>query len=82
MTYLSDNVGSVDGPTVAELARAIHPSDPAGPPEGVNQGGPPDSVPAGPPDGVTPGGPPDSVPGGPPDGVNHGGPTTTVPVNP
>ena len=72
LTYLSETVGPVDGPTVAELARAIGGNDTPGPPEGVTQGGPPESV--------TPGGPPEDVPrGGPPDNVPRKSPPTTTP---
>src|SRR3990172_6186648 len=78
LTYLADNIGSVDGQAVAELAQAVH-GGPGGPPDGV-PGGPPDGVPGGPPDGV-PGGPPDGVPGGPPDGI-PGGPHEPSPPTP
>jgi len=58
LAYLAENVGAVDGPTVAEIARQI----------GSHPGGPPDDVPGGPP--VSPGGPPEEPPGeGPPDGT-------------
>jgi hypothetical protein len=50
LTYLSENIDAVDGPTVAELAKLIGP-DPGGPPEGLP--GPPEGVP----------GPPDDTPG-------------------
>ncbi len=54
LTYLSENVGSVDGATVADLARAVGGNDAPGPPEGVTPGGPPEGVP--------PGGPPENRP--------------------
>ncbi|HSM01311.1 MAG TPA: hypothetical protein VK960_02560 [Acidimicrobiia bacterium] len=66
LTYLSENLEAVDGPTVASLARLIA------------QQGPPDGVPVvDPPDPETP---PTGDPG-PPDGVPPGPPTTgtTVP---
>lgn len=81
LTYLSENIGEVDGRVVADLASHIGPpaDTPNGPPEDV-PGGPPDTNPGGgPPDG-TPGGPPDHAPGGPPDGTpgpNRTPPTTT-----
>ncbi len=56
LTYLSENVGSVDGATVAELARAVRGNDPAGPPEAVPPG-PPGAVVPGPPGAVIPGPP-------------------------
>ena len=56
LSYLAANVGSVDGPTVSELARAINGDHVPGPPEGVTPG-PPEGVTPGPPEGVTPGGP-------------------------
>lgn len=46
LTYLSENVGSVDGATVAELAQAVKVNDAGGPPEGVTPGGPPDNLPS------------------------------------
>ncbi len=75
LAYLRDNVGDIDGQTVADFARAI-----GGQPEEPPVGGPPEDVPAGPPD-STPGGgtPPDDPSGshGPPDSIPPT--TTTVP---
>lgn len=69
LTYLSENVGSVDGATVAELARAVRGNDPAGPPEAVPPG-PPEPLPPEPPEPTIPGppeaGPPGDVIPGPP----------------
>jgi len=45
LTYLSENAGSVDGATVAEMARAIRGNDTPGPPEGVTPGPPPGTTP-------------------------------------
>ena len=53
LTYLADHEGSVDGATVAEMARAIKGNDTPGPPEGVTPG-PPEGVTPGPPPGTTP----------------------------
>ncbi len=80
LTYLSENVGSVDGATVAELARAVGGNDAPGPPEGT-PGGPPEGVPpGGPPEGVSPGGPPEGVPpGGPPENRPPVTPPVTTP---
>jgi hypothetical protein len=84
LTYLSENVGQVDGQQVAELARQIAGTgEGTGPPDGVPpvEPGPPVSVPP-----VDPPGPPVSVPPvdtGPPSGVppdHPGGPPVTVPV--
>jgi len=72
LTYLSENVGSVDGPTVADLARSIRGNEPSGPPEGVTPG---------PPEGVTPG-PPGTVIPGPPEGVFPGPPGAVIPGPP
>jgi len=66
LTYLSANVGAVDGSAVAELAGNI---------KGGHGDGPPAEVPPAQPDGATPG-QPDGVPGGPPDGVTPGPPAT------
>ncbi len=71
LTYLSENVGAVDGATVADLARAVGGNDAPGPPEGT---------PGGPPEGVTPGGPPEGVPpGGPPENPPPVTPPVTTP---
>jgi len=53
LTYLSENAGTVDGATVAEMAGAIRGNDAPGPPEGVTPG-PPEGVSPGPPPGTTP----------------------------
>ncbi|MEK7252775.1 MAG: hypothetical protein AAB198_05970 [Actinomycetota bacterium] len=77
LTYLSESVGSVDGPTVAELARAINGQHGEDGEEGEDgdDGDDDDAEDGeGPPEGVTPGGPPDGS--GPPD---HGGPPVTTP---
>ena len=62
LTYLSESVGSVDGPTVAELARAINGQHGEDGEEGEDgdDGDDDDAEDGeGPPEGVTPGGPPD-----------------------
>jgi len=69
LTYLSENIGAVDGPTVADLARQI---GAGAPPDGVP--GDPPANPVVPPDPETP---PSGDPG-PPDGVPVGPPTTTT----
>jgi hypothetical protein len=74
LTYLSDNVGHIDGPTVAEYARAINGNQGGGPGSPI---GPPDGVPVGPPD-ATPVGPPEETPVGPPVEPPVGGTTTTT----
>ncbi|HAX81782.1 MAG TPA: hypothetical protein DCY40_04365 [Actinobacteria bacterium] len=82
LTYLSDNVGNIDGQTVADFAHAIGGrgrapiETPPGPPDGV-PGGPPVSTPVGPPV-STPVGPPVSTPVGPPVSTPVGPPTTTT----
>jgi hypothetical protein len=63
LTYLRDNVGDIDGATVAGFARAI--------------AGQPEDTPAGPPE-ETPVGPPDETPVGPPEDTPGNGPTTTT----
>jgi hypothetical protein len=77
LTYLSENVGQVDGRQVATLARQIGGNENppgSGPPDGVPPADPPgpsDDVPVGRPEGVPPG-PPGNVPPvepGPPNGV-------------
>ena len=70
LTYISENLGNIDGQTVADLAHAI-----GGKPEDT-PGEPPSGLPVGPPD-DTPVGPPGQTPVGPPDGVPAGGTTTT-----
>jgi len=74
LSYLSANVGHIDGKTASELARAIHgPGDtpPAGPPTTLP--GPPVSTPDAPTSTTTPVGPPTSV--GPPTGIPPVSPT-------
>ncbi|MDX1385828.1 MAG: hypothetical protein R3190_19405 [Thermoanaerobaculia bacterium] len=66
LTYLSNNLGAVDGPTVAQLAKLIAAG---GPPDGV-----PGGLPVDPPDPETP---PSGDPG-PPDGVPVGPPTSST----
>lgn len=73
LTYLSDNVGSIDGQTVADFARAI--GGHGAPFE--TPVGPPDGVPVGPP-AETPVGPPDETPVGPPVSTPVGSSTTTT----
>jgi hypothetical protein len=63
LTYLKENVGSIDGATVAELAHSI--------------GGRPDDLPGGPPE-ETPVGPPEETPAGPPEDTPGNGPPTTT----
>ena len=74
LTYLSENVGHIDGQTVAEFARAIHGNQGGAPETPV---GPPDGVPVGPPE-ETPVGPPEETPVGPPVSTPVGGTTTTT----
>jgi hypothetical protein len=74
LTYLSENVGNIDGQTVAEFARAIHGNQGGAPETPV---GPPDGVPVGPPD-ETPVGPPEETPVGPPVSTPVGATTTTT----
>ncbi len=70
LTYLKENVGNIDGATVAEYAREIgKPADTPGngPPEDTPGNGPPEDLPGG--------GPPEDTPG-------NGPPTTTTTTAP
>ncbi len=61
LTYLKENVGSIDGATVAEYAREIgKPGDTPGngPPEDTPGNGPPEDTPVGPPEDTPGNGPP------------------------
>ena len=77
LSYLSTNVGSIEGDKVAAYARAIGPG-PVDPPSGVPPVVPPPGGPSVdvPPAGVTPVGPPSGVP---PVGVTPVGPPSGVP---